>query len=49
MKKKNIILEKTFDFSLNIIQIYKFLIYNKKEYVMSKQLLRSATSACPVK
>ena len=38
MKKENIILEKTFDFSLNIIDIYKELIYKKKEYVMSKQI-----------
>ncbi|MEA3475408.1 MAG: four helix bundle protein [Candidatus Cloacimonadota bacterium] len=42
-------LTKTFDFSLKIIEIYKELIYNKKEYVMSKQLLKSATSTCPVK
>jgi len=48
-KKKNIILEKTFDFSLKVIEIYKYLIYDKKEYVMSKQFLRCATSACPVK
>ena len=44
MKTKNIILDKTFDFSLKIIELYKYLIYEKKEYVMSKQLLRSATS-----
>ena len=44
VKKENIILEKTFDFSLNIIEIYKELIYSKKEYVMSKQLLKSSTS-----
>jgi len=30
MKKENIILEKTFDFSLNIIEIYKELIYKKR-------------------
>ena len=44
VKKDNIILTKTFDFSLNTIEIYKHLIYKKKEYVMSKQLLKSATS-----
>jgi hypothetical protein len=37
MKEKSIV-EKTFDFSLLIIELYKFLIENKKEYVMSKQL-----------
>ena len=44
MRKENIILQKTFDFSLSVIKIYKELIYEKKEYVMSKQLLRAATS-----
>jgi len=44
LKKNNLILDKTFEFSLSIIKIYKTLQYEKKEYVMSKQLLRSATS-----
>ena len=35
--------EKTFDFSLLIIEAYKYLIA-KQEYVLSKQLLRSGTS-----
>lgn len=42
--KENVILVRTFNFSLKAIEIYKFLIYDKKEYVMSKQFLRSATS-----
>ncbi|MEO6728708.1 MAG: four helix bundle protein [Candidatus Dojkabacteria bacterium] len=41
--KVNIILEKTFNFSLEIIKIYNLLVL-KKEFVMSKQLLRSGTS-----
>lgn len=41
---KSIIQEQAFDFALNAIEWYQFLINNKKEYVMSKQLLRSATS-----
>ncbi len=44
MKKENIIIEKTFDFALEIIKIYKFLRFQQKEYVMSKQLLKSGTS-----
>ena len=44
MKKENIILQKTFDFSLSVIEMYKTLIYKKKEYVMSKQLLKAGTS-----
>jgi four helix bundle protein len=43
MKTENVILEKSFDFALMIINLYKNLIINK-EYVLSKQLLRSATS-----
>ena len=43
MKENNIILDKTFNFSLQIIDLYKIL--NKsKEYIISKQLLKSATS-----
>jgi four helix bundle protein len=43
MKTENKILELTFSFSLSIIELYKVLIENK-EYVLSKQLLRSGTS-----
>ena len=43
MEKKNLILEMTFDFSLKIIDLYKIMV-DHKEYVISKQLLRSATS-----
>ena len=41
--KENIILELTFNFSIKIISLYKILI-EQKEFVLSKQLLRSATS-----
>jgi len=41
--KKNIIKEKSFTFSLRAIKLYSFLKENK-EYVISKQLLRSGTS-----
>ncbi|MCH8903979.1 MAG: four helix bundle protein [Bacteroidetes bacterium] len=43
MKKENLILNRTFDFSIVIIGLYKTLI-GKKEYVLSKQILRSGTS-----
>ncbi len=43
MKTDNIILEKSFRFSLDIIELYKKMIV-QKEFVLSKQLLRSATS-----
>ncbi|MDR2844284.1 MAG: four helix bundle protein [Candidatus Symbiothrix sp.] len=44
MAKENIILKKTYEFALFIIVIYRDLTENRKEYVLSKQLLRSATS-----
>jgi|SRR5215471_11544116 len=43
MKSENKILELSFNFSLSIIQLYKVLV-DQKEFVMSKQLLRSSTS-----
>lgn len=43
MKTENTILEMSFNFSLQIIDLYKVLIQNK-EYVLSRQVLRSATS-----
>ena len=44
MKEKNIIVEKSYNFALRIIKLYKYLVDNKNEYVLSKQLLRSGTS-----
>lgn len=43
MKNGNLIQEKSFQFSLHIIEIYKRII-QQNEYVLSKQLLRSGTS-----
>ncbi|MEQ6123389.1 four helix bundle protein [Pseudotenacibaculum sp. MALMAid0570] len=43
MKRENIILDKSFDFALTIIDLYKKL-KNESEHVISKQLLRSGTS-----
>jgi len=43
MKTENKIVSLTFDFSIAIIGLYKTLL-DQKEYVISKQLLRSATS-----
>ncbi len=41
--RKNILANKSFDYSYRIVNLYKYLVA-KKEYVMSKQLLRSGTS-----
>ena len=43
MEKKNIIKDKSFVFAVEIVYLYKILI-EKKEFVLSKQLLRSGTS-----
>ena len=43
MKSENKILELSFEFSLKIIELYKRLV-EKKEFVLSKQILRSGTS-----
>lgn len=40
----NIIKKKSFDFALRIIKLFQFLKDDKKEYVLSKQLLRSGTA-----
>lgn len=43
MKEDNIIQSKSFDFAVRIVNLYKHLADNK-EYILSKQLLRSGTS-----
>ena len=40
----SIIKNKSFSFAIRIINLYKFLVENKREYVLSKQLLRSGTA-----
>ena len=42
--KDNIIAEKSYAFALRIIKLYKYLVVEQKEYVLSKQILRSGTS-----
>ncbi len=44
MKKDNIIQQKSFAFAIRIINLYKYLCDEKREFVLSKQLLRSGTS-----
>jgi len=42
--KENIIQIKSYAFAVKIVKVHKHLCENKKEYVLSKQLLRSGTS-----
>jgi len=41
---KNVLREKTYAFALKIVELSKELIEQKKEYILSKQILRSGTS-----
>jgi four helix bundle protein len=40
----SIIKNKSFHFAIRIVKLHKFLLENKKEYVLSKQVLRSGTA-----
>jgi len=42
--KDNIVLDKSFEFAIRVVNLHKHLCDSKKEYVLSKQLLRSGTS-----
>lgn len=42
--KENVIKDKSFTFALRIVKLYQYLCDIKKEYVLSKQVLRSGTS-----
>ena len=42
--RNNPIVEKSKKFALRIIKLYKYLITEKREYVLSKQILRCGTS-----
>jgi len=44
MDKENTLKYKSKKFAVRIVNLYKFLCEEKKEYVLSKQLLRSGTS-----
>ncbi|WP_316635747.1 four helix bundle protein [uncultured Flavobacterium sp.] len=42
--KNNIVKDKSFDFAIRIVKLYQYLSIEKKEFILSKQLLRSGTS-----
>jgi four helix bundle protein len=43
-KKENVIVDKSFAFAIRIVKLYQSLSAEKKEFVLSKQLLRCGTS-----
>ena len=42
--RENVAKEKSYKFALRIVKCYKHLVFEQKEYVLSKQMLRSGTS-----
>ena len=42
--KDNIIAVKSYSFALRIVNMYKWIVSEKKEFVLSKQILRSGTA-----
>ena len=47
MKEDNPIQKKSYAFALRIVKLYRFLCEEKKEFVLSKQIVRSGTSVGP--
>ena len=42
--KENIVYDKAYKFAIRIVKAYEYLKIDKKEFILSKQLLRSGTS-----
>ena len=42
--KENVVADKSFEFAKQIYYLYKYLVEEKKEFILSKQILRSGTS-----
>jgi len=43
-QNESIIVKKAYSFALEVVETYKYLVRDKKEFILSKQLLRSGTS-----
>jgi len=44
MKEQNVLKEKSYHFAIRVVKLYQFLKDEKKEFTLSKQILRSGTS-----
>ena len=42
--KENIVKDKSFLFAIRVVNLYKYLCESKKEFIISKQLMRSGTA-----
>jgi four helix bundle protein len=43
-RKDNVVREKAFAFAVRIVRLHKYLVNDQREFVLSKQILRSGTS-----
>lgn len=43
-EKKGVILRQSFGFAVRVVNLYQYLVVERKEFVLSKQLLRSGTA-----
>jgi four helix bundle protein len=44
MKEENVLLAKSYKFAVRIIKLYQFLVDERKDYLIAKQVFRSGTS-----
>lgn len=44
MAKENAALDKSFDFAIRAVRVYQYLTKERREYALSKQLVRCSTS-----
>ena len=44
MKQENLVRDKSFAFAIRMVKLYKILCEERKEYVLSKQMMRSGTA-----
>ena len=44
MRGENLVKDKSFAFAIRVVRLYKILCEERKEYVLSKQVLRSGTA-----
>ncbi len=42
--RENVVKDKSFAFAVRVVNLYKYLCENRKEYTLSKQILRSGTA-----
>jgi len=42
--RDNVVKNKSFDFAIRIVNLSKYLVEQKREYILSRQVLRSGTA-----